>query len=524
MIRKNYYLIRFISIFLILIIMSIYPGCWNNYDRVFFQNEIFRESNFIIADVILYDGSIIKFDKNGGIYVKNREGSENYCAVLGTDITGKHHEINLNKIYFAHVEKREYDGVSTTFYGLLMVPALFIATLITHFSLHPIHSCPFVYTNDGNEYHFEGQAFAGAITQGLERDDYIRLNFLKSINGKYELILKNDPADEEQYIKNIGLQFYDHSPKTNIICDYNGNLFEYENVIAPVSAKDEQQRDISGYINSKDDNYWESSFPGDISQIPNNYSNSLEFNFIKPKGRDSVHFAFRMGSSFLGSEMIRQYLNLLGKKADDFYTKIDNKDPETIKKFLYLTEGEQLYHMNIEVFNGKEYISKGKIKSNGSLFMEERIMNLDISDIPGDTLKILLKPAFGFWKIDYLNIINDNISEVKSTKIIPYSITDKNNYTIRQKNLKNLDSWESYFNLKKQNDFLKVVFLAPEKESGAMRAIFLKTTGFYRIFTPANAKDQSVLFESFFKIKGSAKKYAIEQYYKWKSDYLCSKP
>jgi hypothetical protein len=56
-------------------------------------------------------------------------------------------------------------------------------------------SCPFVYSWNGSEYAFDAEPFGGAITRGLERDDYSVLPSLRSDGGRFRLLMINQMAE-----------------------------------------------------------------------------------------------------------------------------------------------------------------------------------------------------------------------------------------------------------------------------------------------------------------------------------------
>ena len=65
-------------------------------------------------------------------------------------------------------------------------------------------SCPFVYSYDGENYIFDAEPLGGAISEGLKKTDYSRLEHLKGVEGKYHLFLRNE-LEETQYTDAIKL-------------------------------------------------------------------------------------------------------------------------------------------------------------------------------------------------------------------------------------------------------------------------------------------------------------------------------
>ena len=74
-------------------------------------------------------------------------------------------------------------------------------------------SCPFIYSWNGSEYVFDAEPYGGAVTRGLERDDYSELENLRAENGLYRLMVTNE-VPETQYTNLMELQVVDHPAAT----------------------------------------------------------------------------------------------------------------------------------------------------------------------------------------------------------------------------------------------------------------------------------------------------------------------
>jgi hypothetical protein len=70
-------------------------------------------------------------------------------------------------------------------------------------------SCPFVYSWDGSQYVFDAEPYGGAITRGLEKDDFTQLEQLREQDGLYRLKMVNE-VDETQLTNLTELWVVDH--------------------------------------------------------------------------------------------------------------------------------------------------------------------------------------------------------------------------------------------------------------------------------------------------------------------------
>ncbi|MGD1098635.1 MAG: hypothetical protein ABSB35_42490 [Bryobacteraceae bacterium] len=117
-------------------------------------------------------------------------------------------------------------------------------------------SCPFVYSWDGTQYVFDAEPYGGAITRGLERDDYSELEHLHEQNGLYRLLLTNE-VDETQFTNLTELWVVDHAPQLRVVSDEKGNLRGLGDVQKLSTAHDRYDNDLLPWLQSTDRKIWE---------------------------------------------------------------------------------------------------------------------------------------------------------------------------------------------------------------------------------------------------------------------------
>lgn len=82
-------------------------------------NEIPVGSNFKIATVILKDGEIIEFDRNGGRYVEKTNDGKAFRVIVGT-ANSKDVEIDSEKVLEVKFEQTESSGGGSFIVGFLL--------------------------------------------------------------------------------------------------------------------------------------------------------------------------------------------------------------------------------------------------------------------------------------------------------------------------------------------------------------------------------------------------------------------
>jgi len=114
------------------------------------------------------------------------------------------------------VERRETSVARTV--GLTVAIAAAALITVVAIALSTKQSCPFVYSWDGTQYVFDAEPYGGAITRGLERDDYSELEHLREQNGRLPIAV-NHEVDETQFTNFVELWVADHAPGTRVAAD-----------------------------------------------------------------------------------------------------------------------------------------------------------------------------------------------------------------------------------------------------------------------------------------------------------------
>lgn len=79
---------------------------------------------------------------------------------------------------------------------------------------------------------------------------------------------------------------------------------------------------------------------------------------------------------------------------------------------------------------GNKWITKAIILGGGPFITEKRIIKLNISDIKGEKLKILLTPPIGFWTFNYFAVDDSRQQPVYITELNPNAVKSQNDKEI----------------------------------------------------------------------------------------------
>lgn len=468
-----------------------------------------------IKQVVTQENELITFNKMGCEFLFN------FGVISG--VTDKNKQVNFNGDDVLYVNVKKMESLQTTLLvaGVVIGVGLIVLAVIAASyeppeikfpEVHggPYSSCPFIYSYDGDEYSLDAQPLGGAVTKGLTRSDYSKLDFLIRQNTKYKMLIKNE-MEETQYVDEIKLYYVEHSDNSDVYTDLTGKMYLIKNPQQCISAKDENLMDISSFFTKPDNIMWQTKMPVISKNSETDFRNHLTFAFPKPHNVKTTHLLVNAGSSMWGSYMIKELLNLFGDQLDNWYNKIDSMDKTEIRneETMRLIVDEELYYMKINVKEQNDWKEKGLIFSGGPFVNETHIYNLDISNTTGDTLFIRLDPALGFWNIDYLAVDYENNPEPTAKELIFDNAVDRDG-----NNLTSLLSQadDNYYIMANDGDFAYAEFEKPSQSAYTKTTIFLKTSGYYEIHLAKQGPMQAELIYEFINTPGKVVEYSLSLY------------
>ena len=421
----------------------------------------------------------------------------------------------LDSIKELYVEKREFDAGSTALLviGSLAAAALaFFLIVLISFSVSMSSSshrcCPYIFSFNGSDYILDGEPLGGAVCEGLERTDVSRLENLVDSDGKLKIIVKNI-NEEQQRIDELKFFNIKHSKGEFITPDYNRKFYKYSNPVKPLSALNEEGKDITKFLLENDNVRWLNDLPTDTLQKNFRSKETITLKFPKPKNARNAMLLINGGASYFGSNMIKELLDLKGDKVDDWYKSIYPGSDEQNKLFSVMHRDET-YYMDIKIADGNTLRNTGIMKSNGPMIDEDVLYPLSL-DINSEFVEIVLTPQRYFWKFDRINIVYD-YEEVTNDDVEILNIAyakDNNGVDVIDK-LSSVD--KNYYRMPNVGDKTELYLNTPADFSRETNDIFVATTGWYEINLEKNTKPNDALITEILSKEGGLLNYAIGLY------------
>jgi len=467
-------------------------------------------TNEKIVSVVLNDGTGIAFDGDGA-----RVDNE---AVVGLE-DGMRRIIPITDVERVYVERKTTNVVATI--GLVLGVTLIALTVASAVAIATKESCPFVYAWDGQRWVFDAEPYGGAISRGLERDDWGRLEHLRADGGEYRIRLTNE-VNEVQYTNVVELWAVDHEPGAQIALDEWGGTYDVRDRVPPVLASDGTGKDLMPWLGATDAVVWE---PRPIPDEDGELRRELILEFPKPEGAREAFLVTHIGTGQWGSHMIREFLTARGTGLTQWYSHVDT-DPVFLASVYAWNLREELFALKIQVEESGGWVVRGAVPGGGPFITEDRVVRLDVSQATGERLRVRMEPPAGFWSLNSFAVTYSPDHELgpapdspalSVTRLTPIRAVHDDGRDVLSE-LAAVD--DVYHVLPKTGDRAEVVFPAPPVPPGMERTVFVHARGWYRLnLDPPQPADLDLVAKLDTE-PGAMHQFAADRYSEWSAAKL----
>jgi hypothetical protein len=366
-------------------------------------------------------------------------------------------------------------------------------------------SCPFVYSWDGTRYVFDTEPYGGAITRGLERDDYGELPNLRREGGSYRLLVTNE-VNETQMTNLFELWVVDHAPGLRVLPDEWGRLHTLSDPQPPRRATDQTGQDLLSWLSADDRRIWE---PLPVADSDGGLQDRIVMTFPRPAGASQAKLVSRVGTALWGSHMIRSTLELRGTAVDDWYRRIDTT-PAAADSVRRWAVREQLYGLPLEVEEEDGWHVRGVLSGSGPFLAAERVLPVDLSRVRGDSVRLRISPPRGFWALGYFAMDYSADHPLSVDTVPPRSASGDSTILAA---IAAADT--QYYAMPNTGDRTTVEFTAPPRQDRRERTVILHSRGWYRLHLTASAEPDTAMLQRIAEVPGATVEYSAGLYRKW---------
>ncbi len=493
-------------------------------DGDFVVGEILEEVVLDVADVTsvtpAYDKKTVNIvAKDGSTYQATsaeKKAGFYFCKIYSTV------EIPVDDIQVAKVRRADKTA-NTILEGAALVAAITLAVILDPHAGYDdeeddAESCPFIYSYDGERYVLDAEPYGTAVCEGLKRTEWAALDGLEAVGGEYRILLANE-LDETQYTDELKLFAVDHPAGVEVAPDLSGRLHTFSDPLAPRWARDQKGRDIRPLIAKNDNAFWLSRLEEKDPQKKEDMRDELTFEFAKPAGAERAKLLVNAWTTMWGSQVIRKFLEVRGEALPSWYADIDGHGRE-YGGMLDWQMREELYVLKVWVETKDGWKARSVIAGGGPYVSKSKAYVLDIGDVPGEFLRIRLRPPVNFWLLNLVAVDYGEDLPVQGVELSAMSAVDQDGRDVRAK-LQAVDG--DYLVAPDRGNRTDIRFAVPPLTASLERTVFLKATGYYDIHLKPSGPPQTDVLERIAREPGFAAQFALEEYNKWQKRLLARK-
>ncbi len=388
-------------------------------------------------------------------------------------------------------------GIAAAAFGTLV--AIVLATK---------QSCPFVYSWDGSQYVFDAEPYGGAITRGMERDDYSELEHVREQNGVYKLLVTNE-VDETQYTNLMELWLVDHPKGSRVVSDENGTLRSYTGIQKLSAARDRDGNDLLLWLRATDRKDLGAGYSCRTRRqpAPGSDSHVSQAERRDPGELDRQRRYWAVGlfhDQENGGAARTRYRELAG---------IAGWRPGRGCKSIHAWgEREGTYRLPIEVEEASGWVVRGALPNGGPMLAEDRVIPMDVSHATGTQLRIRMRPPVGYWAFNSFAVAYGAGQAVNVSQVPANSARTSEGKDILQ-DLAAAD--DRYYPMPDMTDQAEVTFPAPPRKAGTERTVFLHSRGWYQLHLRNQGPPDLTTFNKILTVPGAAVQFAADRFTEW---------
>jgi hypothetical protein len=219
---------------------------------------------------------------------------------------------------------------------------------------------------------------------------------------------------------------------------------------------------------------------------------------------------FNGGTSYWGSNMVKNTLSLRGNKIDEWYKELNKRDAELKNLHNYIL-GEELYYLKVNLLENGGSTVKAIIPGGGPKIDEDKVFNIPLENVSGDYIEFTLNPPLGYWKFEQVGLIYDyeQVEKENINVIETSSALDKSGKDIT-KELISTD--KNFYEMPEVGNSCYLQFDVPPGFDKSTCEVFIKTNGWYEINLDKSKPEQTELISEIFNNPGKIIEYSMSLY------------
>ncbi len=304
-------------------------------------------------------------------------------------------------------------------------------------------------------------------------------------DGKLRVTLDNASA-VPRGVDEAKLVVVDHPPGVAIAPDILGAVRSYAGPVPPESAADESGADIRALVAARDGVFWRTPGGEPAPAGKGLARDQISLSFPRPKGARRARLIVGVSNTTWRSEFAREALALSTVPAKPALPAAPGGKPsKPLRPAEFASRSGyrnwEFTTLRVRLMTVLGWQTGQVVFAVGPRPAEDMIYDIDLSDVPGDKVRLQLSPPAGYWLIDHLALDFGRDALLETAEIAPEGVGVPDAAEV----LKALAAEDATtFVLYPAESASELTFLPPPPKMGRERTIFLRTVSCYEMPPP----------------------------------------
>lgn len=349
-------------------------------------------------------------------------------------------------------------------------------------------SCPFFYTYDGREYHFESESFAGAVFRASEYAAYDVLEHLRPSNGQYRLLMTNG-RPETHYVNEVKILTVDAPADVAVLPDAGGTFHTIAEKLRPLSCRSLKGTDVLESVRQTDHDYWESDLASLDMTRDEDLRDGIVLEFERPRDARAAKLVVSGVNTTLGIFSLERLFAIRGPNLARWHQQLDH-DPQLrdrVDRWMH-----SISRLHVSVWEDDAWVERVALPDVGPIVQKQQVAVLDVSAVRGDRLRVRLESTTDLWRIDEVFVDYSNDFDVTVHEVGPSEVMDDRGGEVADLVVADDDRYLVTL----QGGEAEFSFDAVPENPEKARTYVLKSKGFYLTWTERTGVDQPWLMDA----------------------------
>jgi len=308
-------------------------------------------------------------------------------------------------------------------------------------------------------------------------------------DGRLRVALDNASA-VPRGVDEAKLVVVDHPPGVAVAPDILGTVRSYAGPVPPESATDRSGADIRELVAARDGTCWRTA-GGDPGPGEKGLArDQISLSFPRPKGARRARLIVGVSNTAWRSEFAREVLARTVPSQPAPPAAPVGKPPKALRPAEFASpsgyKNWEFTTLRVRVMTVIGWQTGQVLFAVGPRPAQDMIYDIDLSDVPGDKVRLQLSPPAGYWLIDRLALDFGRDASLEKAEIAPEGVDGPDPSEV----LKALAEEDATtLVLYPADPPAELTFVLPPPKAGRERAVFLRTVSCYEM-PPANTHNR----------------------------------